>query len=557
MRLSDLHSSVHGAGSAVSAWRKLGANDMLIFSVIYNQTERVQWEDAIVFVTHVLPVMEDGAVVCILGLHYPYHKHFGPGQAVIKAALQHSHLYSVLHISDGVIVVQRKPKVAHGQGAVAQVLAESATTFDNLWDESEDEVWTTPRENVVITCGGHDSIGSTTTVIKSLASNIVGDAIQVHIYLVTSPMDWADIQDFRESIHRRYRNIHLHFLDIASEVYLAERLVNLTSFNHTHPSGIWGLSKMFLPDRMLQAGVSNFMLLDDDILLLGTIHEFFKASRAAVKKHDHDEAGAKQEGFGSFMAMGCLYDPERIDSYCNKQNRPHNCHPTDYCSSAPWYFDLDRFRKAKYSLKDLLPDATQMADYEQNMATSHDQGRMRGQSRSFAEIIWYITKDMVREYPDAVYEVSDQEVFNRMHRLNPRWTAAMPCEWLCFKGQGMRPAGGCHERCRLLHYASDSFFDKDHFWGFPGLWTKYQSKSPLPFRIPGITSDKERPLSPALSKMPSLSGSVKDAIMAETDSQLEKRIKALHTMNSNAGNRNDQLQQAEKSFLDTFILNKK
>ena len=256
------------------------------------------------------------------------------------------------------------------------------------------------------------------------------------------------------------------------------------------------------------------------------------------------------------MTMGCLHDPERIALYCTQPNRPHNCHPTDYCSSAPWYFDVDRFRKAKYSLKELLPDATSKADYAQAMSGSLDpgpaSGRIQEEGSSFGELIWYITKDMVKDYPDAVYEVSDQEVINRVHRLSPGWTAAMPCEWLCFKGQGRRPAGGCHERCRLLHYASDSFYDKDHFWGFPGLWTTHQSKSPLPFSIPGITSTT----SPKALSDSAKSAKARDknelVSLAASGIELERRISALREMNRNAGDR----QQTEHNFLDALITKK-
>ena len=539
---ADLRGSMPAAGSA--PWRKLGANDMLIFS-LYNQTERMQWDDAFAFASQVLPVMEQGSLVCILGLHYPHYKRFGPGQSVIKASLQHSNMYTVLHISNGVALLQRTPHRSRNHGLPAAAPAGLATIFD---DQGEDDIWKSlSRENIVITCGGHDSIGSATTVIKSLATNIVGDTTHVHIYLVTSQKDWEDIKEFRDSIQRRYRNIHLHFLDIAPEVYLAERLVNLTHFNHTHPSGIWGFSKMLLPDRMAKEGVSNFMLLDDDILLLGTIHEFLKATREAMVKHD--QTGGRQEGWGSFMAMGCLHDPVRIDQYCTRHHRPHNCHPTDYCSSAPWYFDLDRFRKAKYSLKELLPDATNEAAYVQAMSGSLDPGRTQVEGSSFGELIWYVTKDMVREYPAAVYEVSDQEVINRVHRLSPGWTAAMPCEWLCFKGQGRRPAGGCHERCRLLHYASDSFYDKDHFWGFSGLWTKHQSKSPLPFTIPGITSGEPSKYVSRSAKTAKAREMNKLASLPASDQELERRINALSAMNRHAGDN----QQSERNFLDSLI----
>ena len=289
--------------------------------------------------------------------------------------------------------------------------------------------------NVVFVATGDDKhLKQAMVAMTSILMTRTSLALSFFVFTDDKHLHSGLLVDYRHKVENDCTKLHLH--DFAPVAASMRALATATHFNSTHYSGIYSMSKVLIHD-FLPARVNHYMLLDTDMVLIGSIGSLRQAARHMLKRRP-----------GSAVVMSCSYDPRRIQSYCTRTSTPQNCHPTHYCVSAPYYVDMTKVRQLGW---------TKVA-VRAAMQAMHD------------------------DYPTKAYYVADQDVWNRIFADTPDWMAPLPCRWRgdfssynSANTEGLLPhLDKCYnERLQVVHYNAGSNTPERH-----GLWDAYSKLDP-------------------------------------------------------------------------------
>ena len=333
-------------------------------------------------------------------------------------------------------------------------VADYHTAAGVLGHKAEGNLHDRDTVNVVFVATGDDNhLKQAMVAMNSVLMTRTSMALSFFIFTDYKHVHSGLLVDYKHKVENNCTKLHLH--DFAPVAASMRALASSTHFKTTHYSGIYSMSKVLIHD-FLPANVNHYILMDTDMVLIGSIGSLRQAARYMLKRRP-----------GSVVAMGCSYDPRRIQGYCTKTSTPKNCHPTHYCVSAPYYVDMTKVRQLGW---------TKVAVRKAMQAMHND-------------------------YPTKTYTVADQDVWNRIFADTPDWIAPLPCRWrgdfssyAPANKKGLLPhLDVCYkERLQIVHYNAGSNTPEKHF--LYGLWDAYSKLDPR------LTND------PSMCPIPAIEG---------------------------------------------------
>lgn len=300
--------------------------------------------------------------------------------------------------------------------------------------------------NVVIIASDSEHGAQSQATMNSILA--VRDSAKIHFYIFVSDAMVHDtngaLHKYKVAINNTCTHVFLH--SVSGPLNAATKLQKETNYKNSHYSGIYALLKLVVHD-FLPSHLNSYILLDSDMIFIGNIGRMRQLAR-------HGEARRP----GAVVAMGCTYDPRRVNEYCTKRNQPKNCHPTDFCISAPFYGNLVKMRAMRWT----------------------------------ETVVRAAMEGMHPDYPSATYSTADQDVFNRILAETPDHMSPLPCRWSAaystygtVEQTNLPSVNICYHEKPLVYHFNVGSNTKEKNWHF-GLWEEYAKMSPAMVNDPTV-----------------------------------------------------------------------